>query len=103
MTEKEFNLFFKRFKRYLKEKGRYDLIKYFLPKGKRTKKDLFNSFKETGFCPANIFSSTALLGPSYKKYGFSHWLKNLDPLRQEWESRYDLNYYKYNFDDFNVF
>lgn len=103
MTEKEFNLFFKRFKRYLKEKGRYDLIRYFLPKGKRTKKDLFNNFKETGFYPADIFSSTILLGPSYKKYGFSYWLKNLDPLRQEWERRCILNYHKYNFDGFNVF
>ena len=75
MTQKQFDLAFKRFSRCMKDNGYYKpIMDYLFPPG-RTKKDLLDDLNDesqhNNF--AMVLGYVNLLGPSYKKYGQQHW------------------------------
>lgn len=80
---------FKRFKRFLKEEGRYrDIMRYLFPPG-RTENDFIQKWvfiTTEGYenIPLYILNQADLLGPSYTEKGYTHWCEHIRELAKKW-------------------
>lgn len=98
MTREQFDLAFKRFSRCMKDNGYYKTIMVYLFPDGRTKNDLLDEinseiYPSTTF--ARLLGYINLLGPSYKKYGQSHWEEYIKTPHCLWVKCCQDNYPEY--------
>lgn len=86
MTTEKYNKFFKLFMRFLKEEHQYCAMKRYLFSN-RGKKQFKNDIERSSidiFGITMLLYVTEVLGHTYKKNGYEHWVKHVKPTAEKW-------------------